>query len=410
MSSALRAPSTQWEPLAPPDIPDCGLWGWFFPPHAPQTVTVTVPQASLAAFGQYLTARRVIAASGLPVDAVTAWSAFGTTLETQGGANPVLDQAFPPMPGLDLEIQLTVGGAQVAEAVSAAAPVESPTPATLTDASAADPMAVSGLDDILAFADPADDASAASTEAQTPATPVPHPAAIPPMAGVPMNTNIGVPAPVVPSPVAPASGGPIVASSAFAAPQAAVPSAAVPSMPSGEAPLPTASGQPADAMADRFFAAIDADWKAIEAIERQLAGVTKQMNAQAGKLQSLNRDLSPQERLAADSNDVKEWNTVRRLLRDAAANISKQVRAFDIGTVSAAGNRTRLADIYTQFVQPRKPFDNMAAIAHEFEAHRKVCQNLLTSSGSALSGAQRDAEGKARSLLNQIKSKARSKR
>ena len=39
-----RLPSVQWEPLAPPDLPACALWGWFFPGHAPGSVTVSVSE------------------------------------------------------------------------------------------------------------------------------------------------------------------------------------------------------------------------------------------------------------------------------------------------------------------------------------------------------------------------------
>ena len=61
--------------------------------------------------------------------------------------------------------------------------------------------------------------------------------------------------------------------------------------------MPTAVGE-LNENSERILAAIEADWKAIEQVERQLASVTKQLSGQAAKLQSLNRDLNTNERMA----------------------------------------------------------------------------------------------------------------
>lgn len=313
MSIPQRPPSTQWEPIAIHDLPGCQVWGWHQPPHAPHSVTVLVPHAVSAQFGPYLTARRLFAAIGWPLDAAASWAVFGTVLDVMQGTNPALDQPIPFPPGQDMEIVLnSARGSHQAD-----------------------------------------------------------------------NVAVGSQQPLGSAPPA------------------------IPAVEAGT--IPNAQTAVAGPAADRVFASIEADWRAIEQLERQLAALTKQLNGQASKLQSLNRDLAPQERLAADSNDVKEWNDVRRMLRDAAANISKQVRAFDTGTVSAAGNRNRFQEIFTQYVQTRTPFDGMQQTAHEFEQHRKVCQSLMTKSGSALTGAQRDAEGKARTVLGRIRAKQRKK-
>lgn len=390
MTPIVRPPSLQWEPACPPDMPDCGLWVWFFPAHVPTSVSVNVPAAMFAQFGMYLTARRVIAATGLPIEAVASWSLMGTTLETQGGTNPILDQPLPPLQGVEHEVIVTPhAGAIVGEPgpASGAAPAAAGAASTKPD----DPMALEGVDDILAAATPIEQAAQ-------------EPQAVPPMAA---------PAPMA-APIPAAAPAPTAAPVAAYAPQ---PQQVVGGMPTPSVPpavadsgMPAASGGAVDAIAERVFASITADWRAIEQLERQLASVTKQLNGQASKLQSLNKDLGPQERLAADSNDIKAWTDVRRMLRDAAALISKQVRAFDIGTVSAAGNRNRFSDIFDNYVQKRIPFDHMVETANEFEQHRKICQNLLTQSSAALSGTQRDAEGKARALLAKIAAKARAKR
>lgn len=426
-----RLPSVQWEPIAPPDLPGCALWAWFFPGHAVGSVTISVPKATFAQFAMELTARRLIAAVGWPIDSVATWTISGTTLDPQGGNNPLVDQPFPPMPGLDLEVSIALHSSQIQRAMGpppqpaapvadppsvvalpreAASAVEQPTEKESTPDPAPDPMAVMGLDEILAAAEPVD----AVDEPPSPSQNAPAATAAPtPVAGQPTPPFGGLPGngPVIPQPMPPGGYMPpqVAAVPMTAAPMAAVPPAVgQPGLPVATAPI--SSNGPPDPNAERIFASIEADWRAIEQLERQLASVTKQLNSQAAKLQSLNRDLSTHERMAADSNDIKDWNDVRRMLRDGAANISKQVRAFDIGTVSAAGNRNRFQEIFENHVKPKVPFDNMVGVAQEFEAHRKVCQNLLTQSASALSGAQRDAEGRARSTLSRISSKAKARR
>lgn len=347
---------------------------------------VLVPQAVSMQFGPYLTARRLFIAVGWPVEAATNWSVFGSVLDVMQGANPALDQPIPFPPGQDVEVILTAGVDVPAadSAVSSPSVEPDPTAESRPSETTTTPQgALKGLDDILAVAEsiaqPAP--SAAPTARATPA-------AIPPQHVAPPVAYPTMPVP---------------------APQM-MPGTASPAMSTnGMGAMPAPQDAAAGPAADRVFASIEADWRAIEQLERQLAALTKQLNGQASKLQSLNRDLAPQERLVADSNDVKEWNDVRRMLRDAAANISKQVRAFDIGTVSAAGNRNRFQEIFTQYVQTRTPFDGMQQTAHEFEQHRKVCQSLMTKSGSALTGAQRDAEGKARTVLGRIRAKQRKK-
>lgn len=303
-----RPPSTQWEPLTFPEVPGSAAWCWYFPNNSPQVVSVIIPVAEAGRLGRILTARKVVAALGVPQEFLAGWQIAGTSIDAQRGANPLLDQPIPVAPDRDQELTVWL-------------------------------LPPAGIQ--------------------------PMPGATPMPVAMPVNTS--------------------VANS-------------------------MTNGTSVPANVDRLYAAMEADWHAIEKLERQLAAVTKQLNGLAGKLQSLNRDLSPHERLAADNNDVKDWSEARRFLRDAASQISKQVRAFDIGTVSSAGNRNRFSDIYENHVKTRKPFDGMHAVAAEFEAHRKTCQNLLQQSSAALSAAQRDGEGRARSVLSRISAKARSRR
>jgi hypothetical protein len=155
---------------------------------------------------------------------------------------------------------------------------------------------------------------------------------------------------------------------------------------------------------------LQSDWIAIQLVERQLDSARKQLAALQGRLQSLNRDLSPEERLHSDNLDRKDWTDARRWLRDAAAQVSRYIREYDIGAVSGAGGRHRFEDIYRQYIEPRRPFDGLAAAQLEFEQYRKTHQALLLQMQAVLSNAQRDGESRAQQLLSRIAAKVRTAR
>lgn len=182
-------------------------------------------------------------------------------------------------------------------------------------------------------------------------------------------------------------------------------------MPAMAAPaLPGPAAASTTTRSDQLLAAMDADWNSILQFETTLGQVRKQLNTLQGRLQSLNRDLSPDERLAADSNDVKDWQDARRFLRDASANVSRYIRDHDIGVTSAAGQRTRFEEIHQRYVVPRKPFEGLEAVQHDFEVYRKVVQSLVGKMQTALSNAGRDGEQRAQQVLSRIGAKMRKSR
>ncbi|AMV19026.1 hypothetical protein [Planctomyces sp. SH-PL14] len=204
---------------------------------------------------------------------------------------------------------------------------------------------------------------------------------------------------------------------AFAPNYAPVPSPAFAPMPI-PAPMaapvfPTTSNQqtvPAGSDLERTFQAIESDWQAIELLESQLAGIRKQLGSQQGRLQSLNRDLSAEERLAADNNDKKEWQDARRWLRDGAGQVARYIREHDIGVTSAAGRRTQIVQSYEEIVLPRKASPQLAVIRSEIETYRKTCQTLLLAMQNASASASRDGENRAQQILSRIAAKVRSTR
>ncbi|WP_437187372.1 hypothetical protein SH668x_000764 [Planctomicrobium sp. SH668] len=162
--------------------------------------------------------------------------------------------------------------------------------------------------------------------------------------------------------------------------------------------------------AERALASMAADWDAIQVMETQLTQLRKQLNSAQGRLQSLNRDLSSDERSAADSNDVKNWQDARRFLRDAAGHTSRYIREFDVGSTSTAGVRSRFEEIYKKYVAPKVAFEGITTTQHEFEAYRKSVQSLLAKMQTALSNAGSNGEQKAQQVLSRIGAKMRKSR
>ncbi|WP_437226591.1 hypothetical protein SH661x_004665 [Planctomicrobium sp. SH661] len=162
--------------------------------------------------------------------------------------------------------------------------------------------------------------------------------------------------------------------------------------------------------AEIALAAMDADWQAILQLETQLGQLRKQLNVIQGRLQSMNRDFTPDERQAADSNDVKAWQDARRFLRDASGHVSRYIREHDVGVTSAAGQRNRFEEIYKSNVAPKKAFEGITVAQHELEVYRKQVQSLLAKMQTALSNAGSNGEQRAQQVLNRINAKMRKSR
>jgi hypothetical protein len=159
-----------------------------------------------------------------------------------------------------------------------------------------------------------------------------------------------------------------------------------------------------------LFAAIEADWNAILQIETNLAMARQQLNGLGARLHSLNRELSPDERVASDSLDKRDWHDARRWLRDGISQVARLLRDHDIGVTSAAGMRNRFEQIYADFVVPRRPFEDLPRAQREFEAHRKMVQHLLSGMQQTLTNTSRDGEQRAQQILTRIAGKVRTNR
>lgn len=161
---------------------------------------------------------------------------------------------------------------------------------------------------------------------------------------------------------------------------------------------------------EQLFAAIDSCWNGIRQLETKVGTVRKQLDQAMSRLNSLNRELTPEERRACDNKDTKDWLDARRWLRDSLATLSRFIKEIDMGTTSGAGQRHHFEDIHRQFVAPRVPFAGLEQTVLEFESHAKILQNVVASAQAGLTRAGRDAEQRANGVLMRIGGKSRSTR
>jgi len=162
--------------------------------------------------------------------------------------------------------------------------------------------------------------------------------------------------------------------------------------------------------AEAIFERIEIDWNASLLIESQLAVIRRKLADMLQRLNALNRDLSPEERLHADRKDRSDWQTARRWLRDVTTRVSKCIKEFDIGDSSNAGRREWFATTYEQSVVPRRPFDAMEQAQRDYEQYRKSMQTLLASMNTAYTGAAQDGERRAQQILTNIAASVRKAR
>ncbi|MFQ5730462.1 MAG: hypothetical protein ACE5KM_00770 [Planctomycetaceae bacterium] len=189
-------------------------------------------------------------------------------------------------------------------------------------------------------------------------------------------------------------------------PAPAVVPAANPAVVGGPASTPAAGVPPAAALYER----IEVDWQASQTLESQLTSLRRQLADLHGRLNALNRDLSPEERLHGERKDKSDWLIARRWLRDFALRISRCIKMQDIGDATYAGRRAWFEDTYNQRVAPRLPVDELEQTQREYEGYRKLVQSQYTNANAVFTAAKQDGERRAREILNRIASSVRSAR
>lgn len=195
-----------------------------------------------------------------------------------------------------------------------------------------------------------------------------------------------------------------------AAPQPSFAPMAMPMM--AQAPMPMmppmrASNQPITAQTAEVLERLDVEWTAAMDVEKDLDRLRKMLVDMMSRLKSLNRDLNPDERLYSSREDKQDWLDARRFLRDSDNRLRAAVKEFDIGDPSSAGHKRHFEGLYSQFVQPRLPFDGMEQALNGFEFYRKLLTTLHGKMNSVYLAAQSNAERRAQMVLARIANKVR---
>lgn len=171
--------------------------------------------------------------------------------------------------------------------------------------------------------------------------------------------------------------------------------------PVSQAPTPV-SGNTAEVL-ER----LDIEWNAAMDVEKDLERLRKMLVDLMSRLKTLNRDLSPDERLYSSREDKQDWQDARRFLRDSDNRLRACVKEFDIGDPSSAGHKRYFEQIHAQFVTPRLPFEGMDQALNGFEFYRKLLTTLQGKMNSVFLSAQSNGERRAQMVLARIANKVR---
>lgn len=155
---------------------------------------------------------------------------------------------------------------------------------------------------------------------------------------------------------------------------------------------------------------IEKSWLSSVQMERQMTGLRQKLASVLAALGKFDRDLNPEERLAADREDRDAWQDARRWMRDLSAKCHREIKSFDVGMTSAAGKRNAIQQLYEQVIEPRAPSHELTLIRREFETYRKDMVNLQKSMQSALQSANQNGTQRAQRVLAVIGRKIRERR
>jgi len=180
--------------------------------------------------------------------------------------------------------------------------------------------------------------------------------------------------------------------------------------PTAHLPSSAAEASAASTAMTSQFHRLETDWKACQGMERQLAGLRQQLAGVLGRLDALDRDLRPAERMGAARQEKDEWQDTRRWIRDAASKVQRCLKAHDIGVTSAAGRRNMIQERYEQSSSDVGGLTDLTSCLHEVESYRKELANLFNNMGSTLQGANTNGIQRAQRVLSKISAQASKKR
>jgi len=182
------------------------------------------------------------------------------------------------------------------------------------------------------------------------------------------------------------------------------------SSPAALPPAVTAPASISQAAGGGAFSRMEADWNACLQLELQLTAASKLLNATLQRINSLNRDMSPEEARCADSQDKRDWQEARRWLRDVASRVSRYLKDHLVGITSNASKRNSYESIYQTYIAPRRQFDGLEQSERDFDSYRKSLQTLLTNMGTVNATAVQEGERRAQQVMARVAGKIRSSR
>ncbi|MCH2210528.1 MAG: hypothetical protein MK110_04450 [Fuerstiella sp.] len=159
-----------------------------------------------------------------------------------------------------------------------------------------------------------------------------------------------------------------------------------------------------------MYERIEQSWRSSIQMERQCTALRQKLASMMAALGKLDRDLAPDERLAADREDRDAWQEARRWMRDLMAKCHREIKSFDIGMTSAAGKRNVIEQLYQQIIEPRAACSELPDMRREFEAYRKDMTNLQKTMQSTLQTSGQNGSQRAHRVLAVISKKIRARR
>jgi len=173
------------------------------------------------------------------------------------------------------------------------------------------------------------------------------------------------------------------------------------------AATPAVTGTPVNS---EVYERIAAHWTASQELEAKLVELRKQLHGMTQDLKGLNRDLTYEEGNVSDRKDRDDWAHARRWMKTAAVQISRAIKAYDVGDTKVAGTQQRFQTIYLEYILPKAPLDNILTIQGEYEHNRKLLQTLQSQMYRALTRDGEAARRYAHQVLREITVKLHSGR
>ena len=153
------------------------------------------------------------------------------------------------------------------------------------------------------------------------------------------------------------------------------------------------------------YEVIAAHWNACRGLESRLDSLRKQLTDMMSRLKTLNRELTFDEKAHADRQDRDDWEDARRWLRGAVTQLSRCLKACDVGDTKFAGKKEWLQQIHDEYIVTRQPLGDIQSVERDFEYHRRQLLTLESQISGAIASAGQDGARRAQQVLSRLATK-----